>query len=56
MTGTITKAKYPKADTGISFEKPFERKAKAVVEEVAKIANDALLNVYAILLWSEPAN
>lgn len=56
MTGTITKAKYPKADTGISFEKPFDKNAKAVVDEVARMASEALLKVYAILLCREPVN
>ena len=36
--GTITKAKYPKALIGIKEEKPFERKANAVVLDVARMA------------------
>ena len=41
----MVEAKYPKALTGIIVENPFDRKAKAVVLEVAKHALDALLNV-----------
>lgn len=41
----MTKAKNPKALTGIREEKPFDRKAKAVVLEVARMALAALRNV-----------
>ena len=41
----ITNAKYPKALTGISDEKPFDKNANAVVDEVASSALYALLKV-----------
>lgn len=49
FTGTTTKQKYPKAERGINEENPLLKKANAVVEDVAIIAWEARLNVYAIL-------